>query len=149
MKAKGLLLICVYLGMIVVSSSFAQEQVDYLMIDKMRDEGFNRSQVMELVWYMADVFGPRGGNSPSYDQAARWAEKKFKEFGTVNVKLDPYAEIGMPWECTYNSVHMLKPQYMPLIAYAVSHTRGTNGKVRSNAVYVNTQEIFSFVFPEI
>jgi hypothetical protein len=113
------------------------------MIDKMRDEGFSRSQVMEFVWYMTDVFGPRGGNSPSYNQAAQWAEKKFKEFGTANIKLDPYAEIGMPWECTFNSVHLIKPQYMPLIAYAVSHTRGTNGKVRSNAVYVNTQEIFS------
>ena len=32
---------------------------------------------------------------------------------------------------------------MPLIAYAVSSTRGTDGKVRSNAVYVNTREIFS------
>ncbi len=143
MKVKGLFLISFCLMMIVVSSSFAQEKVDYSMIDKMRDEGFSRSQVMELVWYMTDVFGPRGGNSPSYDQAARWAEKRFKEFGAENVKLDPYAEIGMPWECTYNSVHMLTPQYMPLIAYAVSHTRGTNGKVRSHAVYVNTQEIFS------
>ena len=143
MRASGFFILFIGLIFIVLSFSFAQEKVDYLMIDKMRDEGFNRSQVMELVWYMTDVFGPRGGNSPSYNQAAKWAEKKFEEFGTVNVKLDPYAEIGMPWECTFNSVHMIEPQYMPLIAYAVSHTRGTNGKVRSNAVYVNTQEIYS------
>ena len=121
----------------------AQEHVDYLMIDKMRDEGINRSQVMELVWYMTDVYGPRLGNSPSYNQAAEWAEKKFKEFGTKNVKLDPYAEIGMPWECTFSSVHLHKPQYMPLIAYPVSHTRGTEGKVIEDAVYINTEEITS------
>ncbi|MCK5568884.1 MAG: hypothetical protein KAJ15_04150, partial [Spirochaetes bacterium] len=143
MRAKGLSIISVCVLVIVISSALAQEEVDYVMVDKMREEGFARSQAMDLVWYMSDVFGPRGGNSPSYNQAAQWAKKRFEEFGAENVKLDPYAEIGMPWECTFNSVHMLTPQYMPLIAYAVSHTRGTNGKVRDNAVYVNTREIFS------
>lgn len=143
MRIARLFVVSSSMFLIVVSSAFAQEIVDLIMVDKIRDEGFNRSQAMELVWYMTDVYGPRGGNSPSYNQATQWAKKKFEEWGSENVKLDPYAEIGMPWECTFNSVHMNTPQYLPLIAYAVSHTRGTNGKVISNAVYVNTQEIFS------
>jgi len=49
----------------------------------------------------------------------------------------------MPWECTFSAVHLHKPQYMPLIAYPVSHTRGTNGKVIEDAVYINTEEITS------
>ena len=87
MRAKGLSIISVCVLVIVVSSALAQEEVDYVMVDKMREEGFARSQAMDLVWYMTDVFGPRGGNSPSYNQAAQWAKKKFEEFGAKNVKL--------------------------------------------------------------
>lgn len=127
-----------------MASLFAQEKIDDRMIDQIRDEGFNRSQVMDLVWHLTDVYGPRLANSPSYNQAAQWAKKKFEEFGAENVMLFPFAELGgMPWECTFSSVTMHTPQYMPLIAYVVPHTRGTNGSVRSNAVHVNTQEIFS------
>ena len=138
-------LFSVIIFIIIVTSTlvYAQEPVDYVMVGKMRDEGFSRSQVMELVWYMTDVYGPRLGNSPSYNQAAEWAKNKFQEFGAKNVKLDPYAEIGMPWECTFSAVHLHKPQYMPLIAYPVSHTRGTNGKVIEEAVYINMEEITS------
>lgn len=126
------------------ASLSAQESVDYRMIEKMRDEGFHRSQVMDLVWHLTDVYGPRLANSPSYNQAAQWAKKKFEEFGAENVMLFTFAGLGgMPWECTFSSVTMHTPQYMPLIAYAVPHTRGTNGRVRNNAVYVNTHEIYS------
>jgi carboxypeptidase Q len=124
-------------------SLFAQENIDFKMIDQMRDEGFNRSQVMDLVWHLTDVYGPRLANSPSYNQAAQWAKKKFEEFGAENVVLFPFTGGGMPWECTFSSVTMHTPQYMPLIAYVVPYTRGTNGDIRSQAVYMNTQDIFS------
>ncbi len=126
------------------TSLIAQEPVDYRMIEKMRDEGFNRSQVMDIVWHLTDVYGPRLANSPSYNQAAQWAKNKFEEFGAENVVLFPFmGSGGMPWECTYSSVTMHTPQYMPLIAHAVPHTRGTDERIRSTAICVNTQEIFS------
>jgi len=120
------------------------EQVDTKMIEKMRDEGFSRSQVMDIAWHLTDVYGPRLANSPSYNQAARWAKKKLEEFGAENVVLFPFpGSNSMPWECTFSSISMFTPQYMPLIAYAVPHTRGMNGRIKSNAVYVNTEEIYS------
>ena len=141
---KVLLTLLAVIAPMLTASLFAQEKIDYMMIEKMRDEGFKRSQVMDLVWHLTDAYGPRLANSPSYNQAAQWAKKKFEEFGAENVILSPFAGLGgMPWECTFSSVTMHTPQYMPLIAYAVPHTRGTNGSVRTNAVYVNTQEIFS------
>jgi hypothetical protein len=122
----------------------AQEPVDYKMIEKIRDEGFSRSQVMDIVWHLTDVYGPRLANSPSYDQAALWAKKKFEEFGARNVVLFPFkGRMGMPWECTFSAVSMLTPQYMPLIAYAVPHTRGTKGRIKSHVISVNTQELYS------
>ena len=141
---KSIFAVLVMTTPMLTASLVAEERIDYRMIEQMRDEGFSRSQVMDLVWHLSDVYGPRLANSPSYNQAAQWAKKKFEEFGAENVALSPFAGLGgMPWECTFSSVTMHTPQYMPLIAYAVPHTRGTNGAVRSNPVYVNTQEIFS------
>jgi carboxypeptidase Q len=120
------------------------EHVDTKMIERMRDEGFNRSQVMDIAWHLTDVYGPRLANSPSYNQAARWAKKKLEEFGAENVVLFPFpGSASMPWECTFSSVSMITPQYMTLIAYAVPHTSGTNGRIRSKTIYVNSQEIYS------
>jgi len=48
----------------------------------------------------------------------------------------------MPWRCNFSSVSLRSPQFMPLIAFAVPHTRGTNGRVVCKAVYVNTAEIY-------
>ena len=35
------------------------EKLDYPMIGRIRDEGMSRSQVMDLVSWLSDVYGPR------------------------------------------------------------------------------------------
>ena len=135
---------CLCLMAFAVLGSFlvaSQEIIDHKMIDKIREEGFNRSQVMDIVGYMTDVLGPRFSNSPGYTKAAEWAKKKFEEFG-IKAVLEDYGEIGPGWENRYTSVHMHKPQYMTLIAYPMPYSRGTGGKVISNVVFVNTNKIF-------
>ena len=121
----------------------APEPVDVEMVVKMRDEGFRRSQVMDLAGMMTDVFGPRYANSPSYDRAAAWAKEKLDEWGLDNVALEPWGEYGLAWENEYTSVHLLAPGYQPLIAYAVPNTRGTDGVVRGRVAFVDVTEIFT------
>ncbi len=142
MKKYGKYLSVVALGILSSFLAASQEKIDHKMIEKIRDEGFNRSQVMNFASYMTDVLGPRFSNSPGYTKAAEWAKKKFKEFG-IKAEMDAYGEIGPGWENRYTSVHMHKPQYMTLIAYPKPYSRGTGGKVISNVVFVNKKEIFS------
>ena len=146
MKAKRVVFILSILAIAIglTSPLFAQNEVDLKIVEKIRDEGFSHSQVMDLVWHMTDIYGPRLANSPSYTEAAKWAKNKFEEFGAENVVLFPFpGSECMPWECTFSSVTLHAPQYMPLIAYVVPFTRGTNGMIRTQAVIVNTREIFS------
>ena len=42
-------------------------------IYQIKDEGFNRSQVMEIESYLTDVYGPRVTTSPNIQAAAEWA----------------------------------------------------------------------------
>ena len=37
----------------------AQEEANWEVVSRIRDEGLRRSQVMDIVGYMADVLGPR------------------------------------------------------------------------------------------
>ena len=48
----------------------AVEPVDYDAIYKIKDEAINRSQVMDTLSYLTDVYGPRLTNSPNMRNAA-------------------------------------------------------------------------------
>jgi hypothetical protein len=122
------------------ASAQAQEKIDWDIVTKIRQEGFQNSHIMEDVSYMTDVYGPRLPKSSSYIAAAKWVKTKFEEYGLSNVTLDPY-EFGIGWQNEYTSVHMMSPQYMPVIAYPQSWSAPTNGKKRGPVIFMNFQEI--------
>ena len=126
---------------LIASPSAAQEEVDQKMVDKFRNEGFNRSQVMELASFMADVYGPRLTNSPSFNRSAQWATEKFNDYG-ISAEMQEFETPGISWENKYTSVHMHKPEYQPVIAYPVPWSRSTDGKIISNVMYMNSQAIY-------
>ena len=135
--------VCSVCSVCLTVAGSAQERLDHEVLAKIREEGVNRSQVMELVSYMTDVYGPRLAASPTYMQAARWAQRTFEAFGLENVALEPWGEYGLGWENKYTSIHMLTPQYQPIIGYPRTGSHGTNGKVISDVVYIDPQQIHS------
>jgi len=75
----------------------APSQADLYGIYQIKDEGFNHSQVMDIMGYLSDVYGPRLTNSPDIKEAAAWTTGKMKEWQLANVHLepwDPLAEAG-------------------------------------------------------
>ncbi len=140
-KTPQIILVCLCICLLS-ASVMAQEKIYWDVVEKIREEGFQNSHIMEDVSYMTDVYGPRLPKSPSYLAAAKWVKTKFEEYGLSNVTLDPY-EFGIGWQNEYTSVHMMSPQYMPLIAYPQSWSAPTNGKVRGAVIFMNFQEISS------
>ena len=53
---------------------------------RIKDEGLQRSQVMDTLWYLTDVHGPRLTNSPAIRAAAAWAEGRLRDWGVSNVR---------------------------------------------------------------
>ncbi len=104
-----------------------QEKVDFDAIYKIKDEGLNRSQVMDIMSYLTDVSGPRLTNSPQMKTAADWAKKKFAEWELVNTRYETYP-FGRGWtnEKAYVSMTISGHSY-PLIAYPKAWTPGTAG----------------------
>jgi hypothetical protein len=112
----------------------APEQLDYVMIGKIRDEGLKRSQIMDHVSWLSDVYGPRLTGSPAIRQASAWAQKKFKEWGLVNIHEEEWP-FGKGWSLVRFSAHMTEPQIQPLIGYPKSWTPGTPGLISADVVY--------------
>ena len=142
MRVKGINVIGVIAIVLSASSLSAQEPVYWEVIEKIMEEAFEHSQVMENASWLADVFGPRHVKTLAYFEAAEWAKEKLEEYGLANPRLEPY-EFGIGWENKYTSVHMIAPQYMPVIAYPAPWSAGTDGKVRGQAVFINFDAVTS------
>ncbi|MFN5102393.1 MAG: hypothetical protein ACK5GJ_06325, partial [Planctomycetota bacterium] len=56
---------------------FAQsDSVNTEIVDKIKQEGMERSKVMETISYLTDVSGPRLTGSPETKLAGEWAKKR-------------------------------------------------------------------------
>lgn len=125
--------------LVLSSVAFAQSDVDTSAIVKIKDEGMNRSQVMEIMSYLTDVYGPRLTWSPEYREAGVWASQKLKEWGLQNVYFDNFAPVGKGWTLKRFSANVLSPRAFPLIAYPKAWSPGTNGTVRGNVVLLDVK----------
>ncbi len=111
------------------------EPVDLDAIYQIKDEGLNRSQVMDTVWWLTEVHGPRLTNSPQMRAAADWTIKKLTEWGLANVKQEPWGvDFGRGWSNERTVVHVLTPSPWPVLAYSRAWTPGTGAAVTAEAL---------------
>src|ERR1700722_13946193 len=115
--------------------SSVPDKPDYDAIYKLKDEGFSRSQVMEIESYLTDVYGPRLTNSPNIKEARDWTLKKLNEWQLANVKAEPWEPFGRGWSNEKFFAEMVGPRPFILIGYPKAWTPGTNGPVTADVVY--------------
>lgn len=116
----------------------APNATDLNAIYTIKDIGFNHSQVMDIMSYLTDVYGPRLTNSPDMRTAAQWTEDEMKQWGLSNVHMEPW-EFGRGWSNEKFSAMMTSPRPYILIAYPLAWTPGTNGPVSGEAVWAPIQ----------
>ena len=107
----------------------AEEKVDLSVVNRIRSEAFSNSKVMDTMFYLTDVHGPRLTNSPNYRAAGDWAVSRLKEYGIVNVREEKWGPFGRDWQCKYYEGHMVEPQFSSLMAIPLAWTESTNGSV--------------------
>ena len=111
------------------------ERVDHDAIYKIKDEGFQRSKVMEILSWLTDVYGPRLTNSPGFRKAGDWAVREMTSWGLANVRLEPFP-FGRGWSNDRFSMTATTPGgSFPVIGMATAWTPGTNGPVSAEAVF--------------
>lgn len=113
----------------------AQEPVDLAMVARIRDEGLNRSQVMETFNYLTTVIGPRLTASPAFRRAVNWTRDRMLAMGLANVELEPF-EFGRGWTLERFSADLLEPRYFPLVGYPNAWSPSTNGRIVGRPVWL-------------
>ena len=107
----------------------AEEKVDLGVVNRIRNEAFSKSKVMDTMFYLTDVYGPRLTNSPNFKAAGDWAVKRLEAYGLTNVKEEKWGPFGRTWQNKYYEGHMLEPQFASLNGIPLAWSQGTNGSV--------------------
>lgn len=112
----------------------ASEPVDLAVLTQIKAQAFQNSQVMEHLFYLSEVYGPRVNNSPNYRHAAEWAMERLRSYGLQNVHLEKWGPFGNGWQIKYFAASLMEPAYQTLIGFPLAWTPGTNGPVTGEAI---------------
>ncbi len=112
----------------------ASISVDWKMVAGIREEGLQRSQLSNTLSYMTDVLGARLTNSQDMQRAQGWVIDEMRRIGLVNTEIEPFMDYGASWDNEYISLHLLEPDYQPMVGYPIAHTPSTAGKEELHVV---------------
>jgi hypothetical protein len=108
-------------------------------ITRIKDEGMNRSQVMNTLSYLSDVIGPRLTGSPNMKRANEWTRDQLTKWGLQNAHLEAWGPFGRSWVLKDFAAQVISPQTIPLIAYPKAWSPGVNIK-NGEVVYIDAKD---------
>lgn len=111
------------------------EVVDDAAVEFFLEEGLERSQVMEHLSWMCDVYGPRVTGSPNLRSAQRWAGRTFGEFG-YEPRTEKWGPFGRGWRCDHVSMAVVGDNPWPILACPKAWSTGVDGRVEAEVVHV-------------
>lgn len=123
--------------LLIPSFAFAQEKVDMQIMQKIKDEEKQHSQIEMIAHNITDVCGPRLTNSPGYKRAIDWTSQILKQWGLHNAGPEAWGEFGRGWSTEESYLSMKEPYYQPIIAYPVAWTNGTKKEVSAKVVLLD------------
>ncbi|MGQ0588764.1 MAG: M20/M25/M40 family metallo-hydrolase [Sphingosinicella sp.] len=124
-------------------SPIAAQQVDRVTINRIIDEGFNRSEVMETAAYLTDRIGGRLTNSPQMRAAELWTQQRFRDWGLSNVRAEGF-EFGRGWSINSHLSRMTAPRPLVLRSIPIAWTPSTNGPISAGIVVAPMTEVDDF-----
>jgi carboxypeptidase Q len=117
------------------SHSASDDRADLALVTALRDEGLNRSKVMETLGTLTDDIGPRLTGSPGLKKAAGWTREKLAEWGLQNAHIENFGSFGRGWTLEHATLRMVGANTVDLPAIPKAWTPGTDGLQRARALY--------------
>ncbi len=119
-----------------VEAQPATESLDLAMYARIREEGLERSRIMEYASALFDDIGPRLTGSPNLAKANAWTRDQLTAMGCANAHLESWGDFGMGWRQNSTSVNMVTPDTAVFIAQATPWSPATHGPVIANVIAV-------------
>lgn len=108
-------------------------------VERIKDEGMNRSQVMQTLSYLTDVIGPRLTNSPGMKRANEWTRDRLTQWGLQNAQLEAWGPFGRGWTLKTFSAQVTEPVPFQLIAYPKAWSPSTKGTLAAEVIHVDAK----------
>jgi len=125
---------------LVTVNASSQEKIDLPVIQKIKQEEADHSQVMKIAFNLTDSSGPRLTASPGFMRAANYAKQQLQQWGLVNVMLDPWGDFGKGWQLEKSYVAMKAPYYRPINAFPKAWCGGTNGLQSGDVLLITAKD---------
>lgn len=119
----------------LVSGQATTQGLDRATIARIRAEATERSQAMDHLWWLSEVYGPRATGTPAFEAASQWAMKRFTEWGLANVHQERFP-FGQGWTIERFSLHLVAPQTQAFIGQPRWNSPSTDGPILSDVVHV-------------
>ena len=119
----------------LVGPGWSQDDKALEMVQRIKMEAFDHSQVMATLENLTDLYGPRLTASPEFQQAADWAMGRLKEYGAATVHAEPWGPFGRSWSLETYQLEMTSPRYSHLIAAPLAWSEPTHGAKTADAIY--------------
>lgn len=117
----------------------ATENLDTEVVNKIKQEGLENSQVMDTISYLTDVHGPRLTGSPYAKVAANWTVGRLTEWGLENAQLEPWGPFGRGWTLENSTMNLVEPTYSPIIAHVKAWSPSMTRSVRGVPIYLDAE----------
>jgi len=127
-RVVALLLIISLLSLPIVAQNGSSD-----MLNRIRSEAMERSQIMKTMHMFTDVYGPRLTGSPNHKAAADWAVKQMTAWGLENAHLEPWDFKHPGWLNERLTAHLISPVKDPLVCEVLAWTPSTKGTVQASA----------------
>jgi hypothetical protein len=111
-----------------------RDAVDEAAVEFFLAEGLQRSQVMDHLSWLCDVYGPRLTGSPNLRRAQQWAVERFAAMG-LTARQERWGPFGRGWRCERVSMAVVGDNPWPVIAYPKAWSSGIDGRVEAEVVH--------------
>jgi carboxypeptidase Q len=120
--------------LLVSALVFLGAQQDVSVVDKIIDEGRNRSEVMAHLDHLTNKIGPRLTSSDRLTQACEWAKSQFEKWGLKNCRLEQWGTFPVGFNRGPWSGKMTEPEELALTFTTNSWSPGTQGPQSAEAI---------------
>ncbi len=117
-------------------ASQGPEPIDARAIAAIRDEGLNRSRVMDYGEGLSDLVGSRLTGSADFERAVQWCFAQLRDMGVGDAREEGWGEFGMAWRQLGTSAALVAPAPAVFLAQATPWSPSTAGEVTAPVVLV-------------
>lgn len=119
---------------------FSQEFLDDKTLSIIKKHGMEKSEVLDIAGWMTNIYGPRLTGSPMLDKATDWALQTLNKWGLHNVHTETWGPFGQGWELQHFSVHVIQPNYFPVLAYPKAWSPSGSGPLEGEVIFLDVND---------